>query len=308
VALYRHELANFEAGFKTQGAFLSDTLRLNPAINSLDLKIVNLGLSFAVEVNDALSLGIGLSSYDFHLISRTDRFKTIGLLDAGEGGPHGPPLYDTANLADSQSQRGEDRTIGFNGGFRWQIRDGWTLGGAYRQGPKFDLEASRTTPKAPATDVTRPARFDTPDFAGLGLAIQPNEKVTVTLDFNRVQYSDLTKSFTAIVLGQGNLELTPEELRRFRADDVTEIHLGFERAFHFRFSEVFARVGVWSDPDHRIRYEGTELNTRSLFHPGKDEIHYSAGFGFSRENLEVDAAVDLSKRVNTISLSTVFRF
>jgi len=307
VALYRHELANFEARFRTQGAFLSDTTRLNPTTDTLDLKIIHLGLAFAGKINDNLSFGVGLSSYNFHLESRTDRF-TVFRSSGTTDGLYGPPLYDKANLVDSQTQSGEDRAIGFNGGFHWKIRDGWTLGGAYRQGPKFDLKTTSQTLLAQDSDVTKKARFGTPDFLGLGLSIQPMETITLNLDIAHVRYSDLTNSFTAIVLKLGNLELTPVELRQFRADDVTEIHLGFEKAFRLLNKEVFARVGAWSDPDHRIRYEGEDLAFRALFRPGKDEIHYCAGFGLSGEKFEVDTAADLSNRVDTISLSTVFRF
>jgi len=305
LALYRHELANFEERFKTQGAFLNAPLdRLFPTVNSLSLDIVNLGLSGAYEINDAWSVGVGLSSYDFHLVSRTDRYNVdrSGCLEPGQ--TYGPPLY--TNPVGSQTQNGDDHAFGFNAGFLWRIRDGWTLGGAYRQGPRFDFVAASSVTASDFNGKRERARFDTPDFFGLGLAIQPTEVTTITLDYDRVGYSNLTGRLTGII--SGSAENPADELRHFRADDANEIHLGIERAVLFSSYQIFARFGAWYDPDHRIRYTGTTPGFQALFRRGQDEVHYSAGFGFSGGHLQVDGAMELSERVDTVSLSTVVRF
>lgn len=309
IAFYRHELANFEAGFKTQGAILLSgssessnfIVRLRPTQNTLNLDITNLGVSIAARINDSWSLGAGVSSYSFHQASLTERFN----LDIDD--PFGPPLYSPANLADLQTQRGDDRGLGFNAGFLWRIRDGLALGGAYRQGPKFDLTATRRSLHN-AEEASKPARFDSPDFLGVGLSWGPTRTTILNLDVNRIMYSQLTSHFSGIVKGEGNLDLTPEELRRFRVENATEIHLGFEKSRNLFNRMVFARLGAWSDPDHRILYEGDDPNFQALFRRGRDEIHYSAGLGVSSERVELNCAIDLSNRVDTLSISTVFRF
>lgn len=306
VALYRHELADFEADFRTQGAFIEGEDRLRPSANRLALKIDHLGLALAVKATESLSLGLGLSSYDFQLASRTDRFSTGNSVggDLEPGGALGPPLFTSDNIEDSQLQEGNDRAIGFNAGFLWRIKPGWSLGGAYRQGPKFDLKAA-SLGSIGAPESLIQARFDTPDFLGMGLAIQPTETLTLNLDYVRVQYSDLTDQIASIVLDMTNM---PADTKSFRVSDANEIRLGLEKAFLFSSSQVYTRLGAWRDPDHRISYRGEDHSFRALFRSGKSEIHYSAGFGVSANQFQIDCAVDLSEQVDTISLSSVARF
>jgi long-subunit fatty acid transport protein len=314
VALYRHELANYEADFKTDGVFTrpattdEEGARTRPKINSFDLMIVNFGLSAAFRVTDQLSLGAGVSAYDFSLRSRTDRYDNRAP-DTGPGGLFGPPLYTPENLVDTQIQKGDDRKIGFNAGFLWHVTDSWSFGGVYRQGPDFDLDATYIRgPLAPSSahNDTKPARYKVPDVFGLGAAVQPTELTTVTLDYVRVQYSDLNRSIVNILLLLPN----PATDLRFKVDDANEIHLGFERNFPLRRSLLAARIGSWYDPDHRLRYVGSVPGLQAAFRPGKDEIHYSAGIGFisPRLKLQADAAFDYSAPVKTASHSGVWRF
>jgi len=317
VALYRHELANYEAEFASSGTFKDEAAtgnmpRNRPKLNSFSLDAVNLGLSGAIRLGDRFSVGAGISSYSFSLRSRTDRYHLDPALGVDPGGTFGPPLFTPGNLTDTQIQKGDDRQTGFNAGFLWNIGRGWTVGGVYRQGPEFDLDATYIPgPRADAgvQKVTVPALYDTPDVFGLGVAVQPTELTTVTLDCVRVKYSDLTRSFTNILL---RLPMPPAgaDLRNFKIKDATEIHLGFERNFLLGSTLLAARAGAWYDPDHRLRYTGTTTGFLATFRPGRDETHYAAGLGFisRRLKLQADAAFDFSDPVKTASLSTVVRF
>jgi len=311
-ALYRHRLANYEAAFRTQGIFTQPEQRIRPAISTFALDIVNVGLSFAYRFNDRLSVGVGVSSFDFVLRSRTDRYERSRPARTEPGGVFGPPLYTPENLVDSQLQQGDDQKTAFNAGFLWKVVDGWTVGGVYRQGPELDYKATyRVGPLAPDTarPATRRAIYDTPDVYGIGIATQPSEVTTITLDYVRIRYSDLVRSFTNILLLQAQ-EFSREELRNFKVDDAGEIHLGVERVFPLNWILLVARAGAWYDPDHRIRYEGIIPGFQAEFRRGDDEIHYSAGFGFlsTRLKLEADAAFDYSDPVKTASISAVVRF
>ena len=75
------------------------------------------------------------------------------------------------------------------------------------------------------------------------------------------------------------------------------------------------RAGVWRDPRHTMRFEGQPdpndayaVLFSALFSTGDDEIHYSAGLGMAFESFQIDAAIDISDRVDTFSLSGVVRF
>jgi long-chain fatty acid transport protein len=316
VALYRHQLAKYQAEFTTPGAFTQPAQRTRPKINSFSLDVVHFGLAGAFRLGDRLSLGAGISLYDFSLFSRTDRYALSPDLGTAPGGTFGPPLLIAGNLVDTQLQTGDERRTGFNAGFQYQVAPGWTMGGVYRQGPEFDFDAiyvpgpqAATAPESGLQRVTRRARYHMPDVFGLGAAVQPTELTTVTLDVVRVEYSNLTRKVINILLLLPR-ENTGSDLRNFKVDDATEIHLGFERNFPRGGTLVAARVGAWYDPDHRIRYDGTTPGFQAAFQPGQDEIHYAAGFGFivPRLKLQADAAFDYSDPVKTASLSTVVRF
>ena len=69
------------------------------------------------------------------------------------------------------------------------------------------------------------------------------------------------------------------------------------------------RVGAWTDPDHKIRYEGQFAEQRAYFTGGDDEMHYTGGFGIAvGRKFQIDVAYDHSKLVKTASLSAVIRF
>jgi long-chain fatty acid transport protein len=318
IALYRHELARFDAGFDTGGAILIssagpgssfDISRLRPARNTLRLNITNLGASAAYRISDSLSLGAGISYYDFEISSRTLRYDFALGGDRPDEGPGtgsgeilGPPDYRDGNVFDLQMQEGKDHQLALNAGFVWQAGGNWRLGGVYRHGPEFKFETEyRAGPRRPdGLVVRRGARFNIPDVMGLGVSWQPDEFATVNLDYVHIQYSDLTSHFT---------DIFPRESEgRFRIEDGGEIHLGFEYVFNWPGWLLATRFGAWHDPDHKIRYLGPDPTLQALFLGGEDETHYSAGFGYLREVFQVDVAFDFSHRVNTTSLTTVVRF
>ena len=69
------------------------------------------------------------------------------------------------------------------------------------------------------------------------------------------------------------------------------------------------RAGLWHEPDHQTRpnEEANEL-TRALLPPGDDQLHLALGLGIALERFQIDAAVDLSDTVDTVSLSAIYSF
>jgi long-subunit fatty acid transport protein len=134
-----------------------------------------------------------------------------------------------------------------------------------------------------------------PDVFGAGVVFRKSS-FTVSLDYDRVRYSQLTEDFTVIFTG---------DPASFRIDDANEIHAGFE---YFN-TPIALRAGIWTDPDHRLRYDGSEIKSRAKFQPGEDQLHYSGGMGFVIANrIQIDAALDYSERITTGALSFVFVF
>ncbi len=351
IAFYRHELANFEAGYESQGSFRhTASSRNRPTRARGDLYITNYGASAAVVAlgdvyEPKLSVGIGLSYYDFSMDFVTQRFIVAPAgdsLDTAPGKRYGPALFSGDNLRSEQIQEGRDGDFKINFGLLWHITRKWSLGGVYRQGPDFDLRARQQGPpptENPQLLTDELARFHAPNVYGLGVAFSPTKSSKFSFDYNRVEYSRMVEDIVDIYSlrlatnQNGEIRGVDPGLELYKMDDANELHLGFEYIFFLgetSRSPLALRFGIWIDPDHRIRFEvdcGDPGATaaivssknhcyrfQSQFQPGEDEVHYSAGFGIAelsigaKRRLQVDFAFDHSERSNTASISAAFRF
>ena len=310
IAFYRHELANFEAEYRTQGAFFGpedSVTRFFPVQASMELDIVNYGASIAYRLSDSFTLGLGVSFYDFEMDSLTQRFGFSGDF-------YDEPNYDPARVINFQTQVGDDDDTTFNVGILWDISDAVSLGAVYRQGPEFSVAATNiagpfaSTPGTVFADVD--SSFNVPDVYGLGFAFRPSDVIRIAIDWNHVEYSVLTDGIQNL-FGSGSVAAT----ERLKADDAEEIHAGFEYVFVNGAFPIAVRLGTWYDPAHKVYFEGdpgddANLQTlAALFRESDDEMHYSIGFGFIfGESFQLDLAADFSDPIDTMSLSGVYRF
>jgi len=314
VAAYRHELANFETEITTQGAFFDvagASFRLFPVMADMDLQISNYGVSGAFRVSNNLSIGAGVSAYDFEIDSTTQRFGLTVFEEV--------PNFSPANVQNIQTQDGDDTDVAFNVGLQWKFLPKWNLGLAFREGAEFDYTAANTfgpasgTPGVPIASNT--ATFSVPDVAGLGVSFRPWDALLISFDYDRVEYSALTDDVTSNFFDQGTL--TPVELTalgKLEVEDGDEFRLGAEYVFLGK-TPVAIRVGTWLDPDHKISFDGApadileEKSLAVLFFEGDDEVHVSAGVGLViGKRFQIDAAIDVSNLINIASVSGVFRF
>lgn len=287
-AAYHHELANFEADLGSAGVFTPGGQLLGPYRFETDLEIAHFGLAGSWEAGESLRLGAGVSWYDFAL----DGTQTV-FAD--------PPDQD--RVITRNFRRGDDSDIAFNVGLLWQAGLDWSVGLAWRQGPGFELEQIvRLGVGTPP--LVESGAFEVPDQVAAGVAWQPNESLTANLEIDWVEYSALLEANRlGDAPGAGS----------FRLDDGYEVRLGLEYLFLLRRGDSIAvMAGAWLDPDHTLVFAGD--CTPSCFRPayfqdlGDDELHLSAGVGVKLGPIEVDAAADLSDRIDTFSLSTVVRF
>lgn len=329
VALYRHVLADFEAQVETQGPFFETTtpasqFRFLPIRATMDLKIAAYGASGALSLTDRLSLGIGAAYYELEMDSVTRRFDLLVLPpgDPGEGAPgtfFGPPDFSPANVANSQTQTGDDDDVAVIAGLLWQAGPRWSLGAAYRQGPSFELLARNVagaTAPVPGEEVAaQTAEFNVPDVWGVGAAFRPTDAFTLTLDYDHVEYSALTENVINIFAAPANT--TPEDraaIDRLEIDDAEEVHLGLEYVFLNLRNPLAIRLGTYYDPDHKMAFQGApdggpeQRSLATIFQEGDDEYHYSVGLGAVFGDFQVDAAADFSDLLETFSLSGVYRF
>ena len=297
-AFYRHELVNFEADVATQGPFFDAfapplnqfvTFRLLPSRIRYDLNIATYGLSGAFRITDRLSAGASLTYYDFSLRSTTTRF----LVPNQSPGFYQAP--DFATVSNVLTENGSDNKLGGSFGLLLKVTDNWSLGTVYRKGAKF------------ATTVTnqntgsKPGQLKVPDAFVFGSAFKPTDQLTVTTDVTHISYSDIQQENT-----------------RVKIDDADEVHMGLEYVLLPAGQPqhpISFRGGAWLDPDHQPAFRGLpdesveQRRLAVLFLRGKDEWHYSGGLGFVLgQKFQIDLAADFSKRADTVSLSSVYRF
>jgi long-chain fatty acid transport protein len=295
LALYRHEFLNFETSFASLGPEASDAnLLIRPFAAGIEVDTMVNGLSGAVKVGEKLSLGVSLNHYEFEINSATVRVAT-----------QSQTQFVTA-------QFGDDGAFGFNLGARYQFNDQWQFGAVYRRAPEFRYQAARTNANGTVAFV-KDSMFDAPDVLGVGATWRPLEAVTLSLDVNKVNYSDLTNGGVDSNFVLDDSGIRPS-LNPLEVDDGIEVRLGGEYTFT-NFKNPFSlRAGVWHDPEHTIRFQGAPGNTTDeianavLFSVGDDELHYSGGFGWAFEKFQLDAAADFSDLVDTYSVSGVWRF
>lgn len=295
-ALYYHQLMDFETNFDVGKIFypdfFDDSVFAFPTQNMLDVDISSFGVSTAFRLSDAVSLGVGLSYYQFDMNGVTTRFNDT------------PP----SSVNNVQEQSGDDEDYSFTFGATFRLSEKLALGAVYRSAPEFDAEHFLL--RDGQVDYSRAFTFSVPDLWGVGLSFQPTDALTINLDMNRVSYSELTDN----IFWAFSDDPTAEEanaIAKLGIDDGTQYHLGAE--YVLSSLPVALRAGLWHDPAHAIDFRGP-VNTLSdqvhdsFFQGTDDELHYSLGFGVFFENFQLDVAADFSDIQDTISLSGVFRF
>jgi long-subunit fatty acid transport protein len=317
-AFYRTEVANFETNISTDGAFYDDPTegiqRIFPLDGSLDVQIANVGGSVAVRLTDQVSVGVGLSVYDFNLDSTSYRYGAFGNLNStGAGGFVGPALRDRrffttgGNTVSLETINGEDTAFGVNVGVSISPSDKVRLGASYRQGPKFDIHYRRETLNTNTLqNVVRnddDSLFRLPTVIGVGALVKPVDSLNVTVDFRRVMYSQLTSDMATGFGGD------PAD---YGIEDGNEFRVAGEYLFTNLPSPLSAfaiRGGLWHDPDHRIHYTGP-FSADTVLYPSDDssEIHVTGGAGIVFDKVQIDFGIDRADSVNTFSVSAVLRF
>jgi len=167
-AAYRDELVHFRTDFASNSDGVALALdpvpyQTFPVTANAELKIVDYGVSAAFRAGDSVSIGAGLSYYDFDIRTLMTRVAFAGNdLDV----PAGTPL-------NREDQSGSDNDVGVNLGARFVLSEHWSAGVTYRQGPKFGYAATTTvfdlSTGAPSVAVDlKNVRFKVPDQFGAG--------------------------------------------------------------------------------------------------------------------------------------------
>ncbi|MCP4205237.1 MAG: hypothetical protein GY769_25280 [bacterium] len=302
LAVFRHQLANFEFSGETQGLFGGGTDRFQERFfdqrMSADLDFVSYGVSGAYRINERFNIGFGVTYHDSSLVSQA----TMYLPDEYPENPLGPTSYLPERALLTQTIFGDGTDWALIGGFLWRLSDSWRIGGVYRQGPEagiaVELAAGQAfDPAVPPGEVL--ARIDGlsvefPPALGLGFAYRaPDGGLTVSFQWDHIEYSTIVES----------LELEDQALA-----DADELHLGGEYVFLGSTPIVAVRVGAWLDPDHQLEDTSDDLFIRALERGGEDQTHYALGLGVALASFQIDLGVDFADTVDTVSLSAIYSF
>lgn len=297
IAAYRQVSLDYKTSFNADGTLFAGTSALAVLPYSADVEIstVNYGLSGAYRIGNDFSVGISLIYSDFEVSSGTVRFQDD------------TPIFST-------SQNGDDDDLAWNIGALWEINEHWQIGAVYRSDPEYSYSADLFDDTGSAAGFPKDVGFHAPDVFGVGVAFRPNDKWTITLDADLVAYSNLTDNIQSGFRADDDPRV-PAEVGQLKVDDATEIHVGTEYTFLDMKHPLNVRIGYWYDPEHVVRFRGdpdidvgNAVSNAVIFSTGDDESHFTGGFGWAFEKFQIDLAFDVSPRVDTYSLSGVYRF
>ncbi len=302
-ALYRHQYADLEFAGATQGLYGGGTdccqLRLWDNQWTSDIDILSFGASVGYRIHDRFDVGFGIVYYDASLDAHVEEY----LWD--EDTPEAfiaPNSYLPERLVRSEDLFVDDTDWTVNVGLLWRLTESWNIGGVYRQGMEVDIGNRVLAGQGvdfgvpPGAVISQVSGLGTefPDIYGIGFAYRrPDGRLTVSFQWDRVLYSNIPES----------LRLDDQTI-----DDADELHLGAEYVFLDSTPIIALRFGTWYEPDHQMRPIIDDPWLAAMTLNGEDEFHYTAGLGLVLERSHFDLAVDISDRVDTVSLSAIFNF
>jgi long-chain fatty acid transport protein len=296
-SVFRHQPSSFEARLDAQGiGFGSATTTTSNRTGNVKLDLTDIGGAASYRFSESFSIGASLAYYDYNYSSLS------------------------ADPTDNrQTAKGADHGTGGSFGILW-APERWSLGAVYHHVPEFQGHSEFLCGKGPfnpndpcygladgtvITSLSGPTRFNVPDSLSVGAAFQPTSRLTLSFEYDRVKYSEISDNLTNTLKGAN--------AKDFSIDDGNEFHLGAELRFPLAAERsLFVRAGGWRDPDHTLRYTGTDTRFQARFGTPKDredENHYSFGLGFAyAQSFQIDAAADFSNPLDTVSVSAVYRF
>ena len=229
-----------------------------------------------------------------------------------------PHFADPENLELIGSQSGDDHAWAANAGVLWDVSSRWAVGASFRQGPSFEFATSTVTgPREGSRLIVAQSDnpFRVPDTFSVGVLHRLTNFWHLSFEYDRVNYHQLIDDFrnTALRPGDPESDLVASGVR---LDSANQLRFGAEYLWLTPGSRVLAfRGGVWTDPSAQAYFDadpatGLPAPRWAVLLPRRDgTVHLTGGLGFTtRRHFQIDAAVDFSEFVNTLSVSTVWRF
>jgi len=307
-ALYRHQLARFASNTATNGLFGGGSSccqkRALDVVERIDLDIVSYGVAAARRLTDRISFGVGVQYHRSALAISTRMFRPADDSIASFFAPN--PFRTDREVMALEYHLTDSTSFGITAGMMWK-GPRWRFGGVYRRGPRVTLSGVGTAGPANLSGLSAGSiigrtdvEIEFPDVFAIGSAFQTSDgSLTIGVEWDRVGYSSILESIGG----------APEiEVGSLSLEDADEIHLGCEYVFLRSDPLVAVRAGLWRDPNHRVRYFGSNAFDAAILPSRKDNLHVAIGFGLAFERVQVDVGADFSDIVNTMSVSLIRTF
>jgi long-chain fatty acid transport protein len=268
------------------------------ATGNVDLNVVNWNFSGAAKLTQQFSLGATLRYSQLDWKANTDN---VLLLILG-----GSAAAATSNTVIDD----KDSAFAFNIGGLFRANSHVSFGGVYKRNAKFEVTENQTG-ELGVRSFTNELKI--PDVYGAGIAIKPNDNMTISSDVVQIQYSQLADG---IIGGINVLTLGNGDNINYEVKNGTEFHVGTEFIVFLGSVPVALRAGYYHKPIRSLIVESTQnlqpIDNQILdlvFNEKDPENHFTLGNGFVfGPHFQVDWALDVANDVDTFVLSSVVRF
>jgi hypothetical protein len=162
------------------------------------------------------------------------------------------------------------------------------------------------TPTTPGATSSLPPSVRVPGRVPAGAAI-------ASFELRRYPRGHLIRWHSQLV-GHFQVPLSDTIATQYKLVDKFELHIGAEYIFFIKNIPLAARGGFYTNPDHKIKYEGPSTNAeavgeRLIYAGGKDRYQGTAGLGIVPfPGFQLDFAGNYGKDLLEFSVSSVFRF
>jgi long-chain fatty acid transport protein len=274
---------------------------------SIQVEQVNYNAGFGIRVNDRFAMGLSVA-----LSTLTVNSEVRNLIVDTTGSVTGTPILEpTLDLATETDD--SDIDYGVNLGVIYRpLNKKVGFGAVYRRAPRFTVTEKIDPSGLDISGVAAAVgghqfenEFNFPDSYGAGAYWRPSERLTFSLDIERVLYSNLVQGFVP-----GINALTDFDAK-FTVDDATGYRVGGEYVQILKGGTPLAyRGGIYTQADTTIRALSTGTNSFATVEafPGRErEMHYTAGVGVGMGRMKLDLAMDFGQSFNQYLVSFIYQ-
>jgi long-chain fatty acid transport protein len=270
---------------------------------SVQQDIVNWNFAAGVKLSESFSLGatVRYSTLDWN----TDVRNTVVI----------PDIPDLGTLDFSHTSiNDDDKAWGFNVGALWKTQHA-SFGVVYKRNPKFEVTEVEEAPIVGIQSRSFANVLKVPDNFGGGVAVKPNDNLTITGDIVYIKFDQLNEDFEAghniFTLGYTNENL------QYKVKNGVDYKIGTEFVVFVGNVPVALRAGYFRKASNSLLLDsfsnilpGDQVVLPKLFGIERDDTnHFTFGNGFVfGQHFQLDWAMDTSNLDDTFVLSSVVRF